>query len=185
MKEVEAVKTKQDIDRITFVLEEHGAIYSDIWKFGINTALRISDLLDIKFSDVTGERLILTESKTGKSREIALNAGARAVIEQRREANPEHIYLFQSVSNRSKSLNSPITRFAVARVFKEVGERKSVGVHLGTHSMRKTRGYAMHKAGVPLEEIMRMLNHSSTSETLRYIGITQEDVDARYEEFVL
>ena len=73
----------------------------------------------------------------------------------------------------------------VARVFKEVGERRSIGLKLGTHSMRKTRGWAMHKAGTPIELICRTLNHSSPAVTMRYLGITQEEVHALADEFCL
>ena len=93
------------------------------------------------------------------------------------------MYLFQSVGNRAKSLLKPITRETVARKFAEVGE--IIGVHLGTHSMRKTRGYAMWSAGVPLEVIARVLNHSSPSITMRYIGLEQADINKTYDDFVL
>ncbi len=40
--------------------------------------------------------------------------------------------------------------------------------------MRKTFGY---KQGTKIEIIQSLLNHSFQRETLRYIGITQEDKD--------
>ncbi|MBD9866800.1 site-specific integrase, partial [Enterococcus faecalis] len=44
-------------------------------------------------------------------------------------------------------------------------------------SMRKTFGYFLYKQGTKTEIIQSLLNHSSQRETLRYIGITQEDKD--------
>jgi len=70
-----------------------------------------------------------------------------------------------------------------ARKFAEVGE--IIGVHLGTHSMRKTRGWAMWDAGVSLEVIARVLNHSSPAVTMRYIGLEQADINKTYDDFVL
>ncbi len=39
---------------------------ANIWDVGLNLALRISDLLSIKFDDIHSERLIVKEGKTGK-----------------------------------------------------------------------------------------------------------------------
>jgi len=58
-------------------------------------------------------------------------------------------------------------------------------VVLGTHSMRKTRGYAMHKAGHSIESIAKVLNHSSPAVTMRYIGLVQQDIDDSYTELEL
>jgi site-specific recombinase XerD len=43
--------------------------------------------------------------------------------------------------------------------------------------LRKTFGYFAYKQGIDLAMIQKLLNHSSQSETLRYIGITQEQMD--------
>ena len=51
--------------------------------------------------------------------------------------------------------------------------------------MRKTRGYAMHAAGVRIEEIARMFGHSHPAVTMRYIGLDAATVRRGYEEFVL
>ncbi|MFH9970311.1 hypothetical protein ACH4PR_55740 [Streptomyces mirabilis] len=46
--------------------------------------------------------------------------------------------------------------------------------------MRKTFSYFAYKAGVDLSQLMTILNHSSQRETLKYIGITQEQTDDVY-----
>ena len=131
---------------------------SDIWQLGLNVALRISDLLNLTYDDFAGgETITVIEQKTGKSRTIKLNEKVQTIVKQRQALNQNDKYLFQSVGNRAKKLQKPLSRETVARKFAEVGE--IIGVHLGTHSMRKTRGYAMWSAGVPLEVIARVLNH--------------------------
>jgi site-specific recombinase XerD len=52
--------------------------------------------------------------------------------------------------------------------------------HLASHSMRKSRGYHLFQAGVPIEHICKMFNHASTATTLNYIGITGETVSEMY-----
>ena len=185
MKPVSAVKSTEQISTVSHMLEKHGGeIYKDIWQLGLNVALRISDLLNLTYLDFAGgETITVIEGKTGKTRIIKLNEKAQTIVKQRQALNPNDKYLFQSVGNRAKSLLKPLSRETVARKFAEVGE--IIGVHLGTHSMRKTRGYAMWKASVPLEVIARVLNHSSPAVTMRYIGLEQADINKTYDDFVL
>lgn len=46
--------------------------------------------------------------------------------------------------------------------------------------MRKTFGYFLYKNKIPIEIIQELLNNSSQRDTLRYIGITQEDKDLAF-----
>ena len=130
-----------------------------------------------------GETITVIEGKTGKTRISKLNEKVQTIVKQRQSRNPNDNYLFQSVGNRAKSLLEPIMRETVARKFAEVGE--IIGVHLGTHSMRKTQGYAMWIAAVPLEVIARVLNHRSSAVTMRYIGLEQADINKTYDDFIL
>lgn len=185
MKSVAAVKTTDQIATISHMLEKHGGdTYRDIWQLGLNLALRISDLLNLTYDDFAGgETITVIEMKTGKSRIIKLNEKVQTIVKQRQALNSDDKYVFQSVGNRAKKLQKPLSRETVARKFAEVGE--IIGIHLGTHSMRKTRGYAMWSAGVPLEVIARVLNHSSPAVTMRYIGLEQADINKTYDDFVL
>jgi len=184
MNTVDAVKTKQEIDSITHLLNKIGGdIYSDIWKVGLNLGLRITDLLSLKYSDLDLENrsLKLKEQKTDKSKEIRLNNTVIEIVERRRNEYPDDLWLFQVHSNRMK--NSPISRFSVSKKFQEIGE--IVGIQLGTHSMRKSRGCAMYSDGVSIEMISKVLNHSSPSVTMRYLGITKDEVLETYETYEL
>lgn len=143
MNEVEAVKNRDTIKLISYLLERHfGQQMADVWNIGLNLALRISDLLAIKFSDIDGDRLNIIEQKTGKRASIKLNPKTLALIEAIHQRHPEHIYLFQS--HRSSQVKDqqapakPLTRRAVAKAFAFVGD--DIKLALGTHSMRKTRG---------------------------------------------
>ena len=185
MEEVSAVKGKDDIYMVGRLLAKHGSIdYQDIWELGINTALRISDLLGLSHKDVDNvDVLTLKEQKTGKIRQITLNSKAKGIIARRAAENPTDRWLFQSKGNRAASMEKAIDRSTVARKFKEIGE--IIGISLGTHSMRKTRGYAMWSDGVPIEVICKVLNHSSPAVTMRYIGIEREDVQKTYDDYIL
>lgn len=183
MKLVQATN-KTEIAMITAMLQKkYPAIYADIWKVGVNLSLRISDLLAIKFSDldISNRELKLIEQKTSKAKTIRLNSTALEVITARLKQYPTDIYLFQVHSNRAN--DKPISRISVSRVFKEVGDM--LGLEINTHSMRKSRGKAMFDDGVPVAMIAKVLNHSSEAATLRYLGITHNQVLQTYDDYEL
>ena len=192
MQEVEAVKTGEQRQQVEAHLTDQAPIYADIWKIGVNTALRISDLLSLTMEDVRKlntdqPALNIKEQKTGKLRKIVVNQSALGVMRRRLADHPEHVWLFQSdAANRNRrEPPKPINRRSVSRVFERVGQKVAPKVALGTHSMRKTRGYAMHKAGRSIESIAKVLNHSSPAVTMRYIGLVQQDIDESYTELEL
>lgn len=55
--------------------------------------------------------------------------------------------------------------------------RERLGFHFSNHTLRRTFGRNLFHAKVPLETIMKFLGHSSTSETLKYLGINLDDMD--------
>jgi len=192
MREVEAVKTAEQRQQVEAHLADQSAIYADIWKVGVNTALRISDLLSLTMNDVRSldpenPALNIIEQKTGKPRKIVVNQSALTVMQRRLGEYSADTWLFQSeAANRDRrAAPKPINRRSVSRVFEKVGQRVAPKVVLGTHSMRKTRGYAMHKAGRSIESIAKVLNHSSPTVTMRYIGLAQQDIDESYTELEL
>ncbi|MEP1216635.1 MAG: tyrosine-type recombinase/integrase [Marinobacter sp.] len=185
MNEVGIVKSIEDIKTITNLLKEHGGeIYRDIWVLGVNTGLRISDLLSIKTGDLTPDALTVKILKLRHNchYRVSLNRPAQEVVKARQQAYPDDIYLFQAQSNRAPT-NKPINRSVVARKFKEIGEM--VNIPLGPHSMRKTFVYQMYKAGAPIETIKKLMNQKSSTATLHYLGMTKQDVLDDYTDFEL
>jgi integrase len=186
MKEVEAVKSKEEVMMVERLLRTHHSdLYGDIWRIGVNLSLRISDLLAIRFADLDLDNHLYTlaEGKTGKIRHIRLNPTALALIEKRRAQYPDDVFLFQPHSNRTTGLVKPVSRISVSRAFKDIGDR--VGIHIGTHSMRKSRGWAMHSDGVAIEKISKVLNHATPAVTMAYLGISKADILNTYLEYEL
>ena len=186
MNTVEACKTLEEVMAVEALLKkQYGQLYSDLWRTGVNMGLRISDLLGVTYARLdTKNRLYeLTEAKTGKKRQIRLNSKVLDIITRRRQAHPEDKYLFQVHSNRTAGIVKPISRVSFSRALKECGER--LGLTINSHSMRKSRGWAMHSAGIPIEKISKVLNHASPSTTMAYLGITRQEVLNTYDEFEL
>ena len=145
--------------------------------FGINSGLRISDILSIKFSDLENDSISLVEKKTNKKRVIRLNDNiktAYSLLKDRVEVADGYVF----TSNQ----NTVFSRQYINRKLKELFGSKSLAV--STHSLRKTFGRAVWKNNNETDKALLYLsdlfNHSSPGITKRYLGIRQEELDDIY-----
>ncbi|WP_347176583.1 tyrosine-type recombinase/integrase [Bacillus sp. HSf4] len=84
----------------------------------------------------------------------------------------------------SRKGGKTITRVQAYRILNDTAKR--AGIYdkiggIGTHTLRKTFGYRLYENGVDVSRIMSILNHSSERDTLKYIGITADEIEAAYE----
>lgn len=137
---------------------------------GINFGLRIGDLLRVTWEDTRGDFFVIRERKTGKPRKIIINTYAREAIEALRAQTPDYRQrgpLFKSNKGCAYSQQH------VNRLLK-----KAFGKGVSSHGLRKTFGRELYeKTGRDLARVQLQLNHSNPKDTLRYIGITQEQMD--------
>jgi integrase len=179
---VEPIRDKNKIKLMQQFLSGKDLRYATIFNFGLNTGLRISDILPLKVSDIltrNGEfrdYLVINEKKTKKEKKIKLNDALRKSL---KKYIKEYQLGYQNYLFPSKK-GSYIGRIQAYRVLKEAAELFHIE-NFGTHSLRKTWGYwtyKMSKYNIGL--IMDTFNHSSQSITLRYIGVNQDQKDELY-----
>ena len=149
---------------------------------GVYTALRISDLLLLKWDDVHDDKrgkfrshIVLTERKTGKQKAVALNqkviTALRLLLTRKRGE-----YIF--AGNRKDE--KPISRVQAWRIIRVAAEAVQAVGRIACHSLRKTFGYFAWKMGILPIMLMDIFNHSSFEITRLYLGITQDDRDTIY-----
>ena len=174
--EVQPLKNKREIERMKQCLHGRDLL---LFIIGINTNLRISDIVKLKREDFDDERLTLKEKKTGKRKYIYINDAIRKALA---ELAPDSGYLFPSRKSGADGEAQPISTTQAYRVLTAGAERAGLDINFGTHTMRKTWAYHAynHGKGADLALIMKALNHGSQRETLKYIGIEREDLDALY-----
>ncbi|MCI9136649.1 MAG: tyrosine-type recombinase/integrase [Lachnospiraceae bacterium] len=151
--------------------------------FGLNTALRISDILNLTWEDVYDfkekhfhEHLSVTEKKTGKQNTVALNHHLKQTLElykDTRNPAPQN-YIFTKTTDYSV----PLSRSQAFRIMKKAAEETLHASHISCHSLRKTFGYHAWKQGVPPALLMDVFNHSSYCVTKKYLGIEQDERDS-------
>jgi integrase len=151
---------------------------------GINTALRISDLLKLTWDDVydfgTGrvrQSIKIAEKKTGKTKIIMLNKRvAEALTVYKSAARPGAPLIISR-----KGENRAISRVQAYRIIRAAAEDLEFLTRVSCHSLRKTFGYLAWKAKVSPVVIMKIYNHSSFAVTERYLGVVQDDMNRCYE----
>jgi len=184
MNEVGAIKDRKQIEKIKIFLKKNNSRDYLLFVLGINTGLRISDLLTLKYQDVAeGPNKILDiiqikEKKTSKTKLFYINDSAKKALHDyiKETGFDPNRYLFSS----RKGNNQPITRVRAYRIINDACAVARVEGAIGMHTLRKTFGYWAYKQGIDIILLMKIFNHSSPSITLRYIGITQEDINNVY-----
>jgi len=176
MNEVQSIKDRAHIERIKDAMHGRDKL---LFILGINVGLRISDLLALTAGDLRKERITIRESKTGKTRTFALNDAAQDAVRTLLDpALPDDSPAFPS-----RKGNAPIGRVQAYRAINQAVVRAGLAdeyPRIGTHSLRKTFGYHAYAAGADITLLMRVLNHASPRETLRYIGIEADDITDVY-----
>jgi len=177
MELVEPIRNKKQIDALKKYLRGQNIRDYLLFVLGINSGLRISDLLKLTIEDVQGQdRISIREQKTGKAKDFPLSdACKKAIHEYLKSTNIKAGCLFAS-----RKGNKPITRVHAYRILNEAAQRVGIKEAVGTHTLRKTFGYHAYQNGVDITRIQKLLNHSAPSVTLAYIGITKEELDNVY-----
>ncbi|MBA7489810.1 Tyrosine recombinase XerD [subsurface metagenome] len=191
MKRVQPIRDLKAIRAIKGNLKKRNPRDFLLFTLGINTGLRISDILKLKVEDVkdqTGnikEYLDLNEKKTKNQRLIYLNDEVKNALEyyfDKTKIYDLDRYLF--ISDKTK-INKPISRVRAWQLIQSWCREVGIKGRIGTHTIRKTAGYQMRMQGVAIELIQEVLGHKSISMTKRYLGITDDEVTKVLKNFNL
>lgn len=174
--EVHPIKSKRDFNKLKNALHGRDRL---LLTLGTAFGLRIGDLLKLKIGDLRGKKsLTIRETKRRKVRTITFSKSVLREIETLTGSDEE--YVFKS----RKGDNHPISRVQAYRILHDAAKRagidKNIG-NIGTHTLRKTFGYRLYENGYDVSRIMAILGHSSEKETLRYIGVTADEIAEAYE----
>lgn len=182
----EPIRDKEELRKLFeyYKLEENKSERNHaLISIGLNTALRIGDILNLKWDDVYDfpnrtlrKHIELSEDKTNKYRKVIINTSLRTSLRalyRKRKPKPEH-YIFSS----ERKPEVPISRIQAYRIVTKAAKAcLKHPEHISCHSLRKTFGYHAWKQGIPLVIIMQIYNHSSFEITKRYLGINQDEQD--------
>ena len=152
-----------------------------LFVFGINSGLRIGDILSLKLADVKDSKgnlkdnLDIKEQKTGKTRKVFFNKQIKEALNYYLKKtgifNLDQ-YLF---TNEKSKENKPISRIRAYQLINKWCKNVGLDCKVGGHTLRKTFGYHLRMQGVSIERISNLLNHKNIRVTFRYIGIDDDE----------
>ncbi|MFN0222122.1 site-specific integrase [Paenibacillus sp. KR2-11] len=172
MKFVQPIRDPDVIEAIKQYLKKTNNRNYIMFCIGIYTGLRISDILNLRVSDVMKERIFVKEIKTRKENKVPVNPELRKILDGYIKGKEPYEYLLPS----RKGTNRPIKREQAYRILRSVARRFGLE-SIGTHTLRKTFGYHFHKMNNNTELLRVIFNHTDVTITRRYIGIEQDTID--------
>ncbi len=197
MPAVEPIRDRKKVEQMLHHLDTTNIVGAIIARIGVNSSLRISDILALRYEDVaTPDREIRdhivvyekkkhrTNPKTGK---IIKPKGIKIKIAPNlKEHLKKHIERFALTQGDWICFDpldpvQPVNRIKAWRWLKSAAKVCRIE-NLGTHSLRKTFAYHTYQAnGKDIYLVMNLLNHKDPEYTLRYIGISQDQKDRAVE----
>ena len=165
---------------------------------GMNTGLRISDILAFKKSQLKfvkmNTMLRIVEQKTRKPRMIPISKNLYDSYQyflshhEYSESGKLSEYIFagrkvrkNGINNMTTSSAAKLVRTAIHEAFESLGRGDElVGKVFCNHSLRKTYCYQLlndKTQPVQIEKISKMLGHRSIATTLTYLGITEGSIE--------
>ena len=141
--------------------------------FMYSTACRVSELTDVKISDVDyDDNFVKLQGKGSKQRivpigrELKKNLYSYLIIRKELDTNESLLFL-----SRSKK---KLDRTAVFRVIKKTALKTGINASIHPHTLRHSAATHMLEAGCDLRTLQEFLGHTSVSTTKIYTKLTKE-----------
>ncbi|HEL7585453.1 tyrosine-type recombinase/integrase [Clostridioides difficile] len=168
---VDPITSRGNIEKVKRYLLKKDERYHLIFVLGINSGLRISDIVSLKVKQIyKKEYVYVKEQKTGKTNKVIINDSAKEAIDKYCCNLNKEDYLFPS--QKGKYLKEKTVYKELKKAFKKCRLKGN----FGTHTLRKTHAWHVNDVA-GLEMAQWALNHENQSDTLRYLGIQQKALD--------
>ncbi|MDU1033332.1 MULTISPECIES: tyrosine-type recombinase/integrase [Clostridium] len=183
MNNVDVIKNKEDIEKIkkSLIIGDYRNYLMFI--IGINTGLRITQILSLKFSDLIDSENNILNKVNFNGIEYRINAcikEALTIYIGKSEVENKNTFIF-----KSKRGDNPIERTQAYRILKNACKEAGVDLNFGTHTLRKTFGYHFYKQYKDLKYLQKLFNHSSINITMEYIDLEKKNDEVKYSSFNL
>lgn len=169
---VEPIREIENIERMKEFLNNQSSRNRFLFLFGVNSGLKITDILPLTVEDVKYTSHLTIQEKTGNIRRIKITPSLKAEIEDYTRGKGDEEFLFPS-----REGNKPISRVTAWNILKEAASAVGIQGSIGTATLRKTFGYHYYQQTKDLSTLQRIFGHSSVSVTLNFIGVEENISD--------
>ena len=171
-----------DLEKIRKYLEENKYIVMlGLMNFSLNTGLRISDVKDLKFEDISNNSFEIKDEK--KIKKIILNQVCMENIENLKKyykecgiGNYEKGAIFKAKSNNTQKRDTPISYQGIIYYINKIKENIELSYPFGTDSFRKTWGRIVYGKTGDIHLLMNVFNHINPTKSLEFIGVNENQI---------
>ena len=164
--------SREEIARLHRVLDENALKgqqqQADIIRLLLLVECRKGEILNLRWSEVDGDTLLISDGKTGP-RQVPLNAPARRILE--RQPRGDSVFVFPSPRDPGGPRNGDLRLWYRVRREADIEDCR-------LHDLRHTHASQAVMSGVPVPVVSRLLGHSNVSTTFRYAHLGDRDVEA-------
>lgn len=143
------------------------------------SGMRIKEVAQLKLEDVDFNDLVIhiKNGKGAKDRTTYLNPVARKYVKAYLQSNKHHSeYVFTT------KLNDRYTEDGMRKTTQSLTKRCGFLIH--PHRFRRTLASDLALKGMPIQEIQKLLGHTSIETTKKYIDVKMNKVEASYRQYV-
>lgn len=145
---------------------------------GMNSEMKMNDIINLQVRDVRGKTVITVRAAIARqendadkaAKEINLTEGLCDELERYTRNMSEDDYLFPSQKG-----GKPLNRSSVYSIVRKAADACKLN-NIGTISLKKTFAYHHYKQFHDLPYLQKLFHHDGLSETMRFIGMSEEDI---------
>ncbi len=144
----------------------------------LDTGVRLSELLDMKFKNVDFDNqvILLDHTKNDKKRYVFFNILSKDILLRARKNKHQYV-----LWNYEK--NTPLNKRSLEHFFDKINNHINSDTRIHAHRLRKTFATKLLRKGCPVTTISKLLGHQDIRQTMIYLQIDQLLLAKDYKEF--
>lgn len=148
------------------------------------TGLRISELLNLKLSDIDLENCVIRcIGKGNKERIVPIGEYVIVYLNKYLEYRPQLSKNKRSEFLFLNNLGTNLSRFSFFKILKRLLREKNINVDVSPHTLRHSFATHMLEYGADLRTIQELLGHSDISTTKIYTHISNNQIKEDYRKY--
>ncbi len=152
-----------------------------IFELLYSTAIRVSELVNIKVSDINiHDCKILVFGKGRKERYVLFGTKCKEVLVKYLDIRKLFLSDYSSVYLLLNKQKSRMTTQSVRYVIDKMSKKLNISKHLYPHLFRHTVASELHERGASTKTIQQILGHSNMETTANYIYVSSDTVKNSY-----
>lgn len=184
-----AYLTEDEIKSVENLHLEPGSkkdIHRDMYIFSCYAGgLRISDVVQLKWENFNGEKIIVSTQKTSSVVAILLPTKAKEILAKyRKEDCKQSHYIFPMLDNNLDTTDKKQMFYEITSLnsytnndLKDIAKLAGIDKHIHFHTSRHTFATRALLKGMRIEYVSKLLGHSNIKTTQIYTKIVSEELD--------